>query len=85
MVNASRTPDTQQPTGWFPSLRALGAITWRLSILLTFFVGVCFSVHFDHWWAALGFIIGFVVAAFLIRRVSTVEQETSSPDTITFL
>jgi hypothetical protein len=48
----------QRTTGWFPSLRALSAIAWRLSLLLAFFVGVCFCVLYDYWWVALGCIAG---------------------------
>jgi hypothetical protein len=79
--------ESQQQTGWFPFWRALLALCWRLSILLLFFIGVFACALLDHWWAALAFLIGFIVAAFIIRRVSTVEpeSETSSGDSITFL
>jgi uncharacterized membrane protein YccC len=53
--------------------------------MLVFFIGAFCFVLLDHWWAALGCVIGFVVAAFVIRRVSTVERETSSEDSIVFL
>jgi uncharacterized membrane protein YccC len=48
-------------------------------------VGALCCVLLDRWWAALGCIIGFVLAAFVIRHVSTVERETSSEDSIVFL
>jgi hypothetical protein len=50
-----------------------------------FFIGICASVLLDHWWAALACFVGFVLAAFIIRRVSVVERETSSGDSIVFL
>jgi hypothetical protein len=53
--------------------------------MLIFFIGAFCCLLLDRWWAALGCIIGFVVAAFVIRRVSTVERETSSEDSIVFL
>jgi hypothetical protein len=53
--------------------------------MLIFFIGgFCFA-FLDRWWAALGCVIGFVVAGFVIRRVSTVERETFSEDSIVFL
>jgi TRAP-type C4-dicarboxylate transport system permease large subunit len=85
MVNATHTSDTQRTTSWFPSLRALWAIAWRLSILLLFVGGVCFCVLTDRWWAALVCVVGFFVASFVIRRVSTVEKKTSSGESLTFL
>jgi TRAP-type C4-dicarboxylate transport system permease large subunit len=85
MVNASHTSDTQRTTSWFSPLRALWAIVWRLSILLVFVGGVCFCILTDRWWPALGCIVGFVVASFVIRRVSTVEEKISSGESITFL
>jgi hypothetical protein len=53
--------------------------------MLVFFLGAfcCFSLEL--WWAALGCIIGFIIAAFVIRGVSTVESQTSSEDSIVFL
>ncbi len=53
--------------------------------MLLFFVGAFCCFLLDRWWAALGCVIGFVVAAFIIRSVSTVERETSSEDSIVFL
>jgi hypothetical protein len=66
-------------------LRALWSLCWRLSIMLLFLGGALWSFLIDHWWTALGFAIGFIVAAFIIRRVSTVERQTSSGDSIVFL
>jgi hypothetical protein len=74
----------QRTTGWFPSLRALWAIAWRLSLLLAFFVGVCFCVLYDYWWVALGCIAGFMIASFVIRRVSTIEHKTAFRDSVVF-
>jgi len=53
--------------------------------MLVFFIGAFCCVLLDDWWAALACVLGFVVAAFVIRRVSTVERETSSEDSIVFL
>ena len=85
MLKPSPSPSLHRSTGWFPSLRALWAIVWRLSILLLFFVGACFCVIVAQYWAALGCVIVFAAAAFFIRRVSTVEDETSSGDSVVFL
>ena len=53
--------------------------------MLVFLITAFFCVLLDHWWAALGCIIGSVVAGVVIRRVSTVERDTSSEDSIIFL
>ena len=54
--------------------------------MLLFLVGSLWSMVVQRWWTALGCVFGFVVAAFIIRRVSTVEQEQeSSRDSIVFL
>jgi TRAP-type C4-dicarboxylate transport system permease large subunit len=85
MVTPSHTPEAERQTGWFPSWRALWSLCWRLWIMLVFFVGSFCCFFLELWWAALGCIIGFVIAAFVIRRVSTVERQTSSEDSIVFL
>jgi TRAP-type C4-dicarboxylate transport system permease large subunit len=85
MVARSHTPESQQQSDWFPSFRALWSLCWRLSILLAFFIGIFASVLLDHWWAALGCVVGFILAAVVIRRVSTVEHQESSGDSIVFL
>ncbi|PYJ29847.1 MAG: hypothetical protein DME80_02340 [Verrucomicrobia bacterium] len=84
MVAPSHT-DIHQQRGWFPAWRALWSLCWRLSVLLVFFMGICASILLDHWWAALACFVGFVVAAFIIRRGSTIEPERSSGDSIVFL
>jgi uncharacterized protein involved in exopolysaccharide biosynthesis len=54
--------------------------------MLLFLGGSLWSVLVQRWWAALGCALGFIVAAFIIRRVSTVEpQQASSDDSIVFL
>lgn len=85
MVAASDSSPVHRKTSWLPSLVALWSLSWRLSILLLFFVGMCFCVLVDRWWGAAGCILAFVIAAAIIRRVSTVEEETSSGDSIVFL
>jgi hypothetical protein len=77
--------DIQQQRGWFPAWRALWSLCWRLSVLLIFLMAMCASIVLGHWWAALASVVGFVVAAFIIRRGSTVETERSSGDSIVFL
>ena len=47
-----------------------------------FLMGICASVVLGHWWAALACFVGFAVAAFIIRRGSTVEPDRSSRDSI---
>jgi hypothetical protein len=55
-------------------------------MMLLFLVGSLWCMLFQRWWGALGCVVGFVVAAFIIRRVSTVEQQAeSSGDSIVFL
>jgi hypothetical protein len=85
MVAPSHSFEGQLQTGWFPPLRALWSLCWRLSILLLLLGGGLCCLSLDHWWAALGCLVGFIVAAFIIRRVSTVEHHTSSGDSIVFL
>ena len=53
--------------------------------MLVFFFGAFCFILLGDWWAALGCVIGFVVAAVIIRRFSTVEPDTSSEDSIAFL
>ena len=53
--------------------------------MLAFLLGALFCVFADHWRGALACVFGFIVAGFIIRRVSTVEDQTSSEDSITFL
>ena len=55
--------------------------------MLLFLGGALWSLLIDRWWFALGGVIGFIVAAFLIRRVSVVEpeHETSPGNHIVFL
>jgi hypothetical protein len=75
----------QQQRGWLPAWCALLSLCWRLSVLLMFLMAICASIVLGHWWAALACVLGFVVAAFIIRRGSTVEPERSSGDSIVFL
>jgi len=84
MVAPSHT-DIHQQRGWFPAWRGLWSLCWRVSVLLVFFMGTCASILLNHWWATLASVVGFVVAAFIIRRGSTVEPERSSGDSIIFL
>ena len=53
--------------------------------MLLFLGGALWSLLLDRWWAALGCVIGFIIAAVIIRRVSTVEHQESSGDSIVFL
>jgi len=85
MVASSHTDLEQQQRGWFPAWRALWSLCWRLSVLLMFLMGMCASIVLGRWGAAVACLVGFVVAAFIIRRVSTVEHQTSSDDSILFL
>ena len=86
MVTFSHHPEVRPLKRWFPSWRALWSLCWRLWIMLIFFIGAFYCAFLGRWWAALGCIVGFIVAAFIIRRVSTVEQEReSSGDSIVFL
>jgi hypothetical protein len=87
MVAPSHTAKAQPSRGWFPSGRALWSLSWRLSILLIFFLSSFVCALFDWWWAVLGCILGFTAAAYLIRRLSTIdpEPEASSGDHIVFL
>jgi hypothetical protein len=85
MVKPTHNAETPQ-TGWLPPLFALWSLCWRLSILLLFLLGAGGSVLFGRWWFALGFVMGFVIAAAVIRQMSPVEQQdTSSDDPIVFL
>jgi len=85
MVTRSHSSEDQRQTGWLPPLRALWSLCWRLSIMLLFLGGALWSLLLDRWWAALGCVIGFIIAAVIIRRVSTVEHQESSGDSIVFL
>ena len=85
MVSPTHSNQSQQQIGWCPHWRALWAFCWRLSIMLVFCVGALFCFLLDHLWGALACVFGFFIAAFLIRRVSTVERDTSSEDSIIFL
>jgi uncharacterized membrane protein len=53
--------------------------------MLLFLVGTLWSVLVGRWWSALGCVVGFVIAAIVIRCVSTVEHEASSGESIVFL
>jgi hypothetical protein len=54
--------------------------------MLLFLGGSLWSMLVQRWWAALCCVLGFIVAAFIIRRVSTVEQQgEKSDDSIVFL
>jgi hypothetical protein len=55
--------------------------------MLVFFVGALCCALLDRWWGVLGCIVGFIVAAIVIRRFSTVEpeHEIESGDPIVFL
>jgi hypothetical protein len=55
--------------------------------MLLFLGGALWSLLIDRWWVALACVIGFIIAALVIRRVSAVESEheTSSGDHIVFL
>jgi hypothetical protein len=69
----------------YPSLRALWSLCWRLSVMLAFLIGAAFFFLIDHWWIALWCLLGFVPAALIIRRVSTVEEDLPPSDRITLL
>jgi hypothetical protein len=85
METLSHTKSEQKQRGWFPAWRALWSLCWRLSVLLVFLMLMCMSIVLGHWWAAVAFLVGFAVAAFIIRRGSPVEPEQSSDDSIVFL
>jgi TRAP-type C4-dicarboxylate transport system permease large subunit len=85
METLSHIESKQQQRSWFPAWRALWSLCWRLSVLLVFLMAMCMSIVLGHWWAAMACVVGFVVAAFVIRRGSTVEHERSSGDSIVFL
>jgi TRAP-type C4-dicarboxylate transport system permease large subunit len=85
MVSRSRSSEGQRQTGWLPPLRALWSLCWRLSIMLLFLGGALWSLLIGHWWASVGCVNGFIVAAVVIRRLSTVEHRESSGDGIVFL
>ena len=53
--------------------------------MLAFLIGAAFFFLIGHWWIALGCLIGFVPAGFIIRRLSTVEETIPPADRITFL
>jgi hypothetical protein len=85
MVSRSNSAEGQRQKGWLPPLRAVWSLCWRLSMMLFFLVGALCLLLIDHWWAAFGCIIGFIVAAVVIRRMSIVEHQESSGDSIVFL
>jgi hypothetical protein len=85
MIGPSHSSENQPQTSWLPPWRALFSLCWRLSILLCFFIGTIVSALLNHWWIALACIIGFIVIAFIIRRVSPAEHEKSGGDSIIFL
>jgi hypothetical protein len=85
MVESTHNPEAQRQTGWSPSLRALWSLCWRLSVMLVFFIGALCCALLDRWLGVLGCIAGFIIAALIIRRVSTVEHEAASSDSIVFL
>jgi hypothetical protein len=85
MVSRSDSSEGQRQTGWLPPLRALWSLCWRLSIMLLFLGGALWSLLLDRWWVALGCVIGFIIAAVIIRRVSTVEHQETPGDSIVFL
>jgi hypothetical protein len=53
--------------------------------MLAFLIAAAFFLLIDHWWIALGCLLGFVPAAFIIRRVSTVEEDLPPADRITLI
>ena len=53
--------------------------------MLVFLGGALWSLLIGRWWMALGCVVGFVVAAVVIRRMSTVEHQEASDDSIVFL
>ncbi len=53
--------------------------------MLLFLGGALWSLLVDRWWTALGCVVGFVIAAAIVRHVSAVEHEESSGDSIAFL
>jgi hypothetical protein len=54
--------------------------------MLLFLGGTLWSMLIQRWWAAFACVAGFIIAGFIIRRVSTVEQQQeSSGDSIVFL
>jgi membrane protein implicated in regulation of membrane protease activity len=87
MVSPSHMSKTQSRPGASPSWGALWSLSWRLCILLAFVVGALACALLDLWWAVLACVIGFIAAAFLIRRFSSVdpEHQTSAADSIVFL
>ncbi|HKP05311.1 MAG TPA: hypothetical protein VJU77_18325 [Chthoniobacterales bacterium] len=85
MVSPSHGSEARSQPGWLPPLRALWSLCWRLSIMLVFVGGALWTLLIGRWWIALGSVIGFVVAALVIRRVSPVERQESSGDSIVFL
>ena len=85
MVSLSDSSPVHRKTSWLPSVVALWSLSWRLSVLLLFFVGMCFCVLVGQWWAAAGCILAFTIAAAIIRRVSTIEEEKASGDSVVFL
>jgi hypothetical protein len=84
MAGASDRVGKQQ-SGWIPPLFAMWSLCWRLSILLVFLLGTLGSLLCGRWGLALVSVVGFVLGAAVIRRVSTVERETSSEHSILFL
>ena len=53
--------------------------------MLLFLGGTLWSLLVGRWWAALGCVAGFIIAAIVMRRVSTVEHQESSAESIVFL
>jgi uncharacterized protein involved in cysteine biosynthesis len=84
-VEPSHTPVTRDQAGWLPPARALWSLCWRLFVMLTFLIGALMCVLLKHWGACLGCIVGFLIAAFIIRRSSTVEDVRAPDDSIVFL
>jgi hypothetical protein len=78
MMKSLPDAEMQARGDWFPPVKALWSLFWRLWLLLPFFLGALFCVLIEQWWGVLGCIVGFVIVARLIRRFSTVEQHVSS-------
>ena len=53
--------------------------------MLVFFIGALCCALLDRWWGVLACVAGFIIAAFIIRRVSAVEHHAASSDSIVFL
>jgi hypothetical protein len=53
--------------------------------MLVFLGGALWSLLLNRWWAALACVVAFVIAAVVIGRMSSVDHQESSGDSIVFL